>query len=410
MKRLLPAVVLTFAASASCMLDLKGMASTSSDNQAATTTGSGGGTTATASSGTTGAGGAGGAQSTSTATSSSTGAGGPLFTWRRKLDLDSGVDTPLSNFSILVLLEKGERIDYGHTQNKGEDLRFTDDQHQVLEHEIERWDEGGTSVVWVRIPSLKPNASPLPAIWMYYGNAKANDGQDVNGVWSDGYQGVWHLGESGDDLSDSSGKTPIKATNHNATQSAGLFGKGRSFDAGKLQYIDTNNFYPLGRFTIEVLARSDNAPVTDWGPNGPLMRENNYQIMWDHESPYAGSVSFNPLGPQDWTSTNLKPLAANTWYYLAATFDGLTLRTFKDGVFQDSDIAAYPGSTMDSAKIGRHAYLTQDRNHFNGDIDEVRIADTNRSDEWFVAQNRSLRDTLVKFGPEESSGGPWSVP
>lgn len=193
MKRLLTAVVLTFAASASCMLDLKGMPSTSSDNQAATTTGSGG---------------AGGAPSTSTATGSSTGAGGSLFTWRRKLELDSGVDTTLSNFSMLVLLEKDQRIEYSHTQNQGEDLRFTDDQHNVLDHEIERWDEGGTSVVWVRIPTLKPNASPLPAIWMYYGNNKAADGQNVHGVWSDGYQGVWHLGEGGDDLSDSSGKTP----------------------------------------------------------------------------------------------------------------------------------------------------------------------------------------------------------
>ncbi len=409
MKRLLPAVVLTFAASASCMLDLKGMPSTSSDNQPATTTGSGGGTTATASGVTTGSGGAGGAQSTSTASSSSTGAGGPLFTWRRKLELDSGVDTPLGNFSILVLLEKDERIDYGHTRNKGEDLRFTDDQHQVLDHEIERWDEGGTSVVWVRIPSLKPNGSSLPAIWMYYGNDRADDGQNVKGVWSDGYQGVWHLDEGGDDLSDSSGKTLFKAKNHGATLSNGLFGKGRSFDAGKKQYIDTNNFHSLGKFTIEVLARSDNAPVTNWGPNGPLMREQNYQIMWDHESPYGGSVSFKPL-LQNWTSTNLKPLDAKTWYYLAATFDSTTLRTFKDGALQDSDGAAYPEPTLLSAKIGRHAYFEEGKNHFNGDIDEVRIADKSRSEKWFVAQNRSLRDTLVKYGSEESSGGPWSVP
>lgn len=407
MKCLLPAVVLTFTASASCMLDLKGMPGTGSDNQAATTTGSGGGTTA--SGGTKGSGGAGGAQSTSTATSSSTGAGGPLFRWRRKLELDSGVDVALSNFSLLVLLKKNDRIDYGHTRNKGEDLRFTDDQHQVLDHEIERWDQGGTSVVWVRIPSLKPNGSSLPAIWMYYGNDRADDGQNVKGVWSDGYQGVWHLDEGGDDLSDSSGKTLFKAKNHGATQSDGLFGQGRSFDAGKKQYIDTNNASYLGKFTIEVLARSDNAPVTDWGPNGPLMREQNYQIMWDHESPYAGSVSFKPV-LQDWTSTDLKPLNGGTWYYLAATFDGATLRTFKDGVFQHSDGAAYPEPTLLSAKIGRHAYSDQIKNHFNGDIDEVRIADTSRSDKWFVAQNRSLRDTLVEFGPEEGSGGPWSVP
>ncbi|MFS8071340.1 MAG: hypothetical protein ACMG6S_33640, partial [Byssovorax sp.] len=143
MKRLLPAVVLTFAASASCMLDLKGIPSTSSDNQAATTStaGAGGATAATASGGTTGAGGAGGAQSTSTATSSSGPGGGTVWARRRQLELNSGVDIALNNFSVLVLLDK-DRIGYGRTQDQGQDLRFTDDQTQVLDHEIERWDEG----------------------------------------------------------------------------------------------------------------------------------------------------------------------------------------------------------------------------------------------------------------------------
>jgi hypothetical protein len=98
------------------------------------------------------------------------------------------------------------------------------------------------------------------------------------------------------------------------------------------------------------------------------------------------------------------------WYYLAATYDG-TLRTYKDGVHQNSDLVTNePMPTPYSAKIGRHAAASSDQNFFDGDIDEVRIADKSRPSEWFVAQNRSMRDTLVKFGAEETSGGPWNVP
>src|SRR5512132_3186479 len=137
MKRLLPAVVLTFAVSASCMLDLDGMQGAGGALATTTSTaGPGSGETASAS-----ATGAGGAQPTSSATSSSTGMGGPVWTRRRKLELDSGVAVTLNDFSILVLL-RSDRIDYGQTQDQGQDLRFTDDKNKRLDHEIERWDEG----------------------------------------------------------------------------------------------------------------------------------------------------------------------------------------------------------------------------------------------------------------------------
>ena len=126
--------------------------------------------------------------------------------------------------------------------------------------------------------------------------------------------------------------------------------------------------------------------------------------------PYSGSASFKPLG-QDWNASNLKPLNANTWYYLAATYDGTTLRTYKDGVHQSSDVPANdPEATAYAAKIGRHAVESTPVHFFDGDIDEVRIANTSRSDKWMLAQNKSMRGTLVSFGQEESAGGPWMVP
>ena len=415
MKYLLPALVLTSAASSSCMLDLKGMAGSGGSASTSSATGPGGGSTASASGSVTGAGGAGGELATSSASSSSSGTGGSTTGWTRrlKLTLDSGVDVQLDNFAVLVRIEK-DTVDHKHTQDKGEDLRFTDDQNKLLDHEIERWEEKGASIVWVKIPALKQSGSPLPTIWMYYGNDKASDGQHGKEVWDSGYRGVWHLGEDGDQFTDSSDPASMKAQNNGnpagAIQSDGLVGKGRSFDAGKHQYINTNNAAHLAKFTVEVLVRGDNAPSTSKGPNGPLMRDNNYQILWDDEDPFSGSASFNPYS-QGWNHSDMKPLNAKTWYYLAATFDGTTLRTYKDGVHQSGDVAANtPQITGYAAKIGRHAIYSEDKHFFTGDVDEVRIADTARSDKWIAAQNKSMRGKLVSFGQEETAGGPWMLP
>lgn len=100
----------------------------------------------------------------------------------------------LTDVPILVLLDS-TRIDYAKTQNAGEDLRFIDaDGSTVLDHEIEKWDETGVSAVWVRVPQVD-GASTSDGLWMYYDNPGASDGQDAAGVWSDGFVGVWHLGE-----------------------------------------------------------------------------------------------------------------------------------------------------------------------------------------------------------------------
>ncbi|NIM51397.1 MAG: DUF2341 domain-containing protein, partial [Gemmatimonadales bacterium] len=55
----------------------------------------------------------------------------------------------------------------------------------------EKWDEAGTSWVWVKVPQID-GSSNTDYIWMYYG-ADASDGQNAADVWSQGYVSVWHL-------------------------------------------------------------------------------------------------------------------------------------------------------------------------------------------------------------------------
>jgi heme-binding NEAT domain protein len=112
---------------------------------------------------------------------------------REKLTFKNGDQTEnLTDFPVLVVLDS-TRIDYSKTLNAGEDLRFIDSDHStVLAHEIEEWNESGTSYVWVKVPQVD-GSSTTDHIWMYYDYSSATDGQDARDVWTNGYEGVWHL-------------------------------------------------------------------------------------------------------------------------------------------------------------------------------------------------------------------------
>ncbi|MBW2280900.1 MAG: DUF2341 domain-containing protein, partial [Deltaproteobacteria bacterium] len=114
--------------------------------------------------------------------------GTDAWKFRRQLTFDQFAHTEdLADFPVLVTLNPS-RIQYGQTQPNGEDLRLYDsDGTTRLAHEIEQWNPGGTSYVWVRVPLIE-GSNPADSIWMEYGNPHAADGQDPDGVWESGYR------------------------------------------------------------------------------------------------------------------------------------------------------------------------------------------------------------------------------
>lgn len=73
----------------------------------------------------------------------------------------------LANFPMLVRLDAATVPGISHAQmafGNGADLRFTDTNGVELNYEIESWNPGGTSYVWVKVPSLAKGGSIL-AFW-----------------------------------------------------------------------------------------------------------------------------------------------------------------------------------------------------------------------------------------------------
>lgn len=64
-----------------------------------------------------------------------------------------------------------------------------------MKYEIEKWDETGTSSVWVKVPQIDASSS-TDYIYIYYGNSSAVDGQDRGNVWDSDFKMVQHLNDT----------------------------------------------------------------------------------------------------------------------------------------------------------------------------------------------------------------------
>ena len=122
--------------------------------------------------------------------------------YRKKLTLDETmVEDNLVNFPVLISFT-GDTDLAADARSDFYDVLFTaSDGTTKLDHEIESYNStNGDIVAWVKVPTLSTEVDTK--IFMYYGNAGANDQQNASGVWSDGYRAVWHLGESGNETGD----------------------------------------------------------------------------------------------------------------------------------------------------------------------------------------------------------------
>ncbi len=172
--------------------------------------------------------------------------------------------------------------------------------------------------------------------------------------------------------------------------------QGRFGDAlqvnGVDDYVETNCLEDLPRWTASTWVQSPAAP-TGALASGPVHRQANYQLNWNHETPAFRGAAGVRIG-KTWYAASFGPLEGNTWYHLAATFDGAALRAYVDGVLVTTNALAVgvPDPEPTTLKIGRHSLLPQ---FFAGVIDDVRI--------YNRALTRKEIQTVMEGGPLTAS-------
>jgi hypothetical protein len=347
--------------------------------------------------------------------------------YRQILTFDnSGQSENLVDFPVLVNLTEPTNIDYTQTQDNGEDIRFVDsDDATELSYEIEEWDENGDSWVWVKVPQID-GSSNTDYIYMYYGNPDAPDGQNAEDVWDGSFKLVTHMNDDPDNANiQDSTVNNNDGTKKGADEPAeieGKIGRGQDFDGtdDKITVSDSPSLSFTGnQLTIEAWVKVDTLPGTD--PNADetaiLRKDEQWQIAFQKADTIRNLVNTN--GTTGWTAANdeIYPFSTGTWYYWTFVYNGSNICHLIDAQ-QVGDLHTVTGNIIDNSKaaeIGRCIYTNK---FLNGIIDEVRISDTDRSDDWIEAQYLSMTDNFITYtnqppfaptdlGPSDHVDGSW---
>ncbi len=333
------------------------------------------------------------------------------WTKRVKLTfLNGGQPENLANFPVLVRLDSS-RLNYAHTRNAGEDIRFVDaDDTTLLSYEIESWNEAGSSYVWVNVPQID-SSSNADFIWMYYGNPVAPDAQTPTAVWDASFEMVLHLSETSGTHFDSTSKNNDSIAENVTTQGsptgridgADVFAGTDNIDVADAASLDMG---ASDSFTLEAWVKTSNA----LGQQMIVSKEAlggapQYQLWTD-----AGSASFwLHDGASQAQAQSPASVANDQWRYIVGRWtDGPgNSEIFVDGTSVDTDSNPGVGSLANARplRIGEEGDADPEGGfNFAGTIDEVRLSRTARSNNWIRAQHLSMTDAFISFEPPSPSG------
>ncbi|MCA9034040.1 MAG: DUF2341 domain-containing protein, partial [Planctomycetaceae bacterium] len=342
------------------------------------------------------------------------------WNYRQRLAFsDSFLASSLTSQPVLVKLHASAAdaigIDYSKTQSAGEDLRFYDSAGNLLNHEIDKWDESGYSYVWVNVPAIDP-ANPGDFIWMYYDNPDAPDGQNATGVWGSEDKAIHHLQilpsdstANGNNLAHSSiyiaPGIVADAAGFNGSSSIGVIS-----DDASLQNIFS------GGGTVSAWIN----PAT-WGDAGEgrildkassLLNPNGsgWNLKLDQTN---GSLRFSygfSGGAGEWrTATN--SIQLGQWQQVAVVYDNTNASNTPDiyinGVQQTLTAIRTPSGTPTS-DAGLDLYVGDRFNQtatYSGVVDELRISRQGATAEQILADYRTVTGALVVSAEELSGPG-----
>ena len=352
------------------------------------------------------------------------------WSYRKNITIDSTeVISDLTNFPMLIdLYDKDLQAD---AQASGNDIMFTDNIGNILDHEIEDYTRVYNSthahlVAWVR---LNLSSSQDTIVSMYYGNPTAINQENPEGVWDDNYKGAWHLKESpagtNDEIKDST-------TNDNDGYTVGMdsthlvtskIGKGLELD-GTDDMIIMNDSSSLDSVNDEgtLSCWLNWVNISDGDYQRVMTTSNRFFQGGGHKDGFEWAVSptgnhfFYPWGGSqaNYNYVQYGTLTANgysdsQWHYFVVTLKYSTkdVNLYLDGNELSLSVENVPINWTQLANLDdwiwgadvvHYKYMT-------GMFDEIRVSDTVRSTGWIQTEynNQYAPDTFFSVANEENS-------
>ena len=326
----------------------------------------------------------------------------------------------LENFPVLIKLSQAlNDFDYSKCKAQdGGDLRFADSDGNLLDSEVDTWNPGGTSLVWVRIPSLSKNTS----ISAYYGSDNPPQVDGTNVWWKSGYVGVWHMNGSTLPIKDSSGVSSniyAKSANVVLGYADGAIGDAVDMSAGawghRLDVGDHDNLDGFLDFTLEMWTKQSalagNKVLMSKRGSGDLSY---YWYTNGDKGGAAGALVSTNGSTTIYVNQNTGTPSLNVWTHQAYVRDTAAnhFQSFVDGVakWTSSDSKGKEPIWAGSAplQIGGWYVGGSGQSSFNGQIDEVRISRVARSSDWIQATSDCVLDDCFAVAEMDNDWGKYT--
>lgn len=332
--------------------------------------------------------------------------------FRKKITIsNSNVDADLDDFPLYVKVSADADIG-DEAQADGDDVRFTSsDGTTLLSYEEESWTGGGgadaTANFWVKT-DVDHDADT--EIYIYYGKADAEDGQDVVNVWDASFEVVQHLEESAGWVAGGEGYIQDSTLNNNdgqaygnADATTGQIGGAGVFD-GNGDYIEKTSFTFI-QYPLTISAWTLNTSLYDGlyheivTRGGTQQKNSNFGFsLRRHASLLNSRINLDWWNATNYYGTEIvSPLLDSTtnWVFVTGVVDAENnISLYVNGALVGTDgsnLAPTDGSQP--LRIGAW-YGTQSTSaYFKGSLDEIRISSTNRSAAWIEFEYCNMTST-----------------
>ncbi|MCP4377453.1 MAG: LamG domain-containing protein [bacterium] len=232
------------------------------------------------------------------------------------------------------------------------------------------------------------------------GGTVLTNNQDTN-TWSNGYAGIWHLGESSGNHNNSTGGK-IGARKNNTHEANGKLGGAQNFDGnGDYIYIGSLNTDGDDLMTISAWVNLANLPsggnhATVWGNYVNSNDRSLLNISSDDDKLTAFAKTGGNTIINDVKSA--QAMSTDTWQYVTVSLNATaaTAEVGLDGAFTSGDY-------LSAIQADNHAIGALNGAHyFDGPIDEFRISNVARSANWLLTEynNQGSPETFYSVAPE----------
>jgi hypothetical protein len=329
--------------------------------------------------------------------------------WQKKMPVTFSGYTraeALTNYPALVVLSTNlNGFSYTDFLSTNADLRFTDStQTNELNYEVERWDTNGSSYIWVQVPLLTSNAS-IQAFWGMSGQTAP--AYTTNGaVWTNGFKGVWHMGQT--NAQDSAVLASPGVSVGNVTV-AGFIGSAQSFN-GTSAYIDsigTVGSYAFvqttGVFTVSCWAKlasnTANSAFALLGNTPGASLDHGFFLAWENRTVVSTTnalrmdlVKGQSGVPVISSLSTTNAIADTNWHYVTAVGNGANITFWVDGSPWGGSGTMGTKSTSASTRTLNFGRVNHTASYlwYPGLLDEIRVENVARSSNWVWACRQTM--------------------